>query len=126
MRYVVSAMLFVVGIIHLLPLSGVLGVDQLASLYGVTVAEPNSALLLRHRAVLVGVLGVFLIAAAFRSSLQRAAFAAGLASVVSFLWLAWPVSILNTQLTRVFYVDVVALVCLCAGSAALALQKRGG
>jgi len=41
MRYIVSAMLFVVGIIHLLPVVGVLGADRLEALYGVNVNEPN-------------------------------------------------------------------------------------
>jgi len=35
MRWLVSAMLMVVGVIHLLPLSGVLGGARLVSLYGV-------------------------------------------------------------------------------------------
>ena len=58
MRYLVSATLVLVGLIHLLPLSGVLSADQLASLYGLSFSEPNLAILMRHRAVLFGLLGV--------------------------------------------------------------------
>jgi hypothetical protein len=43
---------------------------------------------MRHRAVLFGLLGAFLIAAAFLPSLQLAALVAGFASVVSFLYLS--------------------------------------
>jgi hypothetical protein len=125
MRYVVSSMLVVVGIIHLLPLSGVLGAERLLALYGVSVGEPNLALLMRHRAVLFGMLGVFLVLSAFKPSLQPIAFAGGLVSVVSFLLLAWPVSGFNAEVSRVFFVDVAALVCLCIGIAARVFVERG-
>ena len=64
MRYILSAMLTVVGIIHLLPLSGVLGVARLQALYDVTITDPNLEIVMRHRAVLFGILGAFLINAA--------------------------------------------------------------
>ena len=100
MRYVVSAMLVVVAIIHLMPLSGVLGAERLAALYGLDFGEPNLALLMRHRAVLFGLLGVFLLVAAFRPQWQPLAFAAAFVSVVSFLWLSWG-SASNPQIARV-------------------------
>jgi hypothetical protein len=118
MTYFVSAMLIVVGVIHLLPLSGVLGSDRLAALYGISFSEPNLAILMRHRAVLFGLLGVLLIAAAFLPSLQTAAFIAGFVSVVSYLLLAWSVGGYNAQLARVFTADIVALVCLVMGAIA--------
>lgn len=120
MRYLISAMLLVAAVIHLLPVPGVLGSERLASLYGVSFSEPNVAILMRHRAVLFGLLGLFLVVAAFRPSWQPIAFAAGLASVVSFLWLAWSVGGYNAQVGRVFAADVVALVCLVIGAVALA------
>ena len=118
MRFVVPAMLLVVGIIHLLPVAGVLGVDQLAALYGITITDPNLEILMRHRAVLFGLVGVLSIVAAFKPALQPAAFASGLASVVSFLALAWSTGGYNAALVRVVSVDAVALVCLVVGLAA--------
>jgi hypothetical protein len=111
-------MLLVVGVIHLLPLSGVLGAERLASLYGLSFDEPNLAILMRHRAVLFGLLGLFLVVAAFRPQLQGIALVAGFASVLSFLYLAWSVGGYNQELRRVFNADVVALVCLVIGTAA--------
>jgi len=118
MSYFVSAMLIVVGVIHLLPLSGVLGSDRLAALYGISFNEPNLVILMRHRAVLFGLLGLFLIAAAFQPNLQTAAFIAGFISVISYLLLAWSVGDYNAQLGRVFTADIVALVCLVMGAVA--------
>jgi uncharacterized BrkB/YihY/UPF0761 family membrane protein len=126
MRYLISAMLVVVGIIHLLPVSGVLGNDRLAALYGLPFDEPNLAILIRHRAVLFGLLGLFLIYAAFRPQLQTIAFIGGFVSVVSFLWLAWSVGDYNGQIARVVMVDIVALICLIVGATAhLYLRGRG-
>lgn len=115
MRYLVSAMLVVVAVIHLLPLSGVLGGERLAALYGMPFNDPNLAILMRHRAVLFGLLGLFLLFAAFRPQFQVVAFIAGFVSVVSFLWLAWSTGGYNMQIVRVFTADIVALACLIIG-----------
>ena len=118
MRRLVSVGLIVAAVIHILPLSGVLGSDRLVSLYGVFFDDPNLEILLRHRAVLFGVLGFFLLVAAFRSSLQTAAFVVGFASVVSFLLLAWSVGGYNAQIARVFWADIIALAFLVIGVSA--------
>jgi hypothetical protein len=126
MRYLVSAMLVVVAVIHLLPLSGMLGSERLAALYGLSFNEPNLAILMRHRAVLFGLLGLFFLFAAFRPLFQTVAFVAGFISVVSFLWLAWSVGGYNAQVARVFMVDIVALACLIIGIAAHVYTQNGG
>ena len=117
MKMLVSAALVIVGLIHLLPVSGILGGDRLTALYGVGAADPNLQLLLRHRAVLFGLLGLFLVFAAFRPGLQPLAFAAGCASVVSFLVLARGFE-LTPQIARVVLADWIALACLVAGAIA--------
>jgi len=126
MGHFVSATLVVVGIIHLLPVSGVLGAERLMSLYGVSLGEPGLVLLMRHRAILFALLGLFLVFAAFKPALQPLAFAAGFVSVVSFLWLAWPAGSQSAEIRRVFLADVVALVCLVLGAAAFAYMRREG
>ena len=116
MRSLISLMLIITGIIHLLPLSGVLGVERLSVIYGMAFSDPNLVILMRHRAVLFGLLGLFFIAAAFKPAWQPLAFVAGFTSVVSFLWLAWSVGGYNAQLGRVVIADIVALGCLTIGS----------
>jgi hypothetical protein len=123
-RYLVSAMLVVVAAIHLLPVAGVLGGDKLTALYGLPFNDPNLIILMRHRAVLFGLLGLFLAWAAFKPSLQPLAFVAGFVSVVSFLALAWSAGSYNALVGRVFVADVVALVCLLVGLAAYAADRK--
>jgi hypothetical protein len=125
MKYVVAASLLVVGVIHLLPLAGVLGADRVALLYNVSIQDPNLAILMRHRAVLFGLLGGFLVAAAFLPALQTAALIAGFVSVVSFLALAWTTGGYNAAIGRVVTADLVALACLVAGAAAAVWMRAG-
>lgn len=105
-------MLVVIAIIHLLPLAGVLGSERLAGLYGLSFDEPNLAILMRHRAVLFGILGVFFLVAAIRPALQSVAFVVAFVSIVSFLCLAWSTGGYNDRIGRVVTADIIALVCL--------------
>lgn len=123
MRYLISAMLIVVGVIHLVPITGVLGAQQLTELYGMDFSEPNLEILMRHRAVLFGLLGGLLVLAAFRASLQLLAFTAGFISVLSFLWLSLSVGSPNDELARVFSADLIALLCLTVGFAGYCFQR---
>lgn len=126
MKHVVSAALIVAGVIHLLPLSGALGAERLASLYGLTFDDPNLVILMRHRAVLFGLVGAFLVSAAFVPGLQPAAFVGGFVSVLSFFWLTWSADSYNAAIGRVVTADVVAFVALVVGAAAATwLRTRG-
>lgn len=125
MKHLITACLMLVGVIHLLPLAGVLGAERLASLYGLPFNEANITILMRHRAVLFGLLGAFFLWAAFVPDLQAMAFIAGYVSVVSFLWLAWSQGGHNAAIQRVVIADGVALICLVIGFAAWVYQSTG-
>jgi hypothetical protein len=121
-KYVVAVSLVIVGIIHLLPLSGVIGGERLSALYGLSLNEPNIAILMRHRAVLFGILGFFFIAAVFKQSFQPYAFGVGFVSVLSFIGLAWAAGNYNEQIARVVTADLIALAALIIGSIAFGYQ----
>jgi hypothetical protein len=116
MRFVVPTVLILVATIHALPILGVLGAAKLTQLYGITVQDPNLVLLLRHRAVLFGLLAAFLAYAAVRPELHRLALVAGFVRVISFLVLAQPAGSLNTGLTAVVRADWLALALLVFGA----------
>lgn len=123
-RWVTPAMFVIVGLIHLLPLVGVAGGPRLEALYGISVADPNLEILMRHRAILFGLLGAFLVFTAFRPALQSLALVAGFVSVVSFLWLTYSIGHYSEPISRVVAVDVVALVCLGAALFGFLIQPR--
>ncbi|MEQ1515653.1 MAG: hypothetical protein ABL931_04085 [Usitatibacteraceae bacterium] len=116
-------MLLVAGAVHFLPVAGVLGAEQLQKIYGVPFDDANLEILMRHRAALFGLLGLFMVYAAFRPTLQVLALAAGLVSVTSFLWIATTVSGYNAAIRRVFMADLVALACLLLAIAAWIFQR---
>lgn len=124
MKKVVTGLLILVGIIHLLPVSGVLGVERLVALYGVSLTEPNIEILMRHRAILFGILGVFLIYAAFRSSLQLLAIIAGFISAVSFIALAWSVGGYNEFIHKVVIADIIALAALIVAGIIYGVSRK--
>lgn len=124
MEKVVTVLLVLVGIIHLLPVSGVMGVDRLAALYGISLGEPNIEILMRHRAILFGLLGLFLVYAAFQPSLQLMAIIAGLVSVVSFIAIAWSVGGYNESVRKVVIADIIATVALVAAGAIRIISRN--
>jgi hypothetical protein len=123
MNTIMKALLVIVGVIHLLPLAGVAGAEKLAALYGIQVTDPNLAILMRHRAVLFGLLGIFICYAAFIPRLQLLSLIAGLISVVSFLWLAWATGGYNPLVGRVVVADMVALACLLIAGMMYGLKR---
>ena len=121
----IAGLLLIVAAIHLMPVVGALGAERLASLYGIEVASGDLEILMRHRAVLFGILGAILGYAAFRSAFQPLAVAAGLISVISFLVLAYAVGGFNDAIGAVVIADFVALAALSGAAVLLAAGRSG-
>jgi hypothetical protein len=115
MKYVSIVALLVAGLIHLLPVPGVMGASSLVRLYGIEVNDPNTAILLQHRALLFGVLGVLMLSAIALPWLRVTALSVGLFSAASFIVVAMAVGGYNPAIGRVVFADVVASVLLAAG-----------
>lgn len=127
LKFLSATALVVAALIHLLPVPGVLGPTVLARLYGVPVADANTAILLQHRALLFGVLALFMLCAAAMPPLRLAALAVGLVSAAGFLLVARWVGGYNAAIGRVVAADVLASAALAAGLVAevLLLARRG-
>ena len=124
MRFVVPAVLLLVALIHAVPLVGVVSAAKVSSLYGLAVQDPNLEILMRHRAVLFGMLAGFLTYSAFHRDLHGLALTAAAVSVVAFLALALSVGSYNSALSTVVKADILALVLL-AVAALVHLLRRG-
>lgn len=118
----IGAVLLVVGAVHLLPLLGILGASRLEQLYGLRNEDPNMLLLMRHRALLFGLLGALLVTAAFRPAWQGLALLAAWGSVLGFVLLAPPA--LLPALQRVWWIDVALLPLLALASWAHLAHRR--
>jgi len=120
----VAGLLVLVGIINLLPVIGALGSEKLSSLYGVPIHETNLVILMRHRALLFGLIGAFMIYAAFRPLFQPLAFVAGFFSMLSFVVLAGVTGVYNRAIRKVIVVDILGSVALAAAGLLYALKAH--
>ncbi len=115
MRIVIALCFVVAGLINLAPIVGLRGADTLHRLYGVADLSGDLSLLLQHRAVLFGIVGGLLLAAAFQPNLRLAAALAGLVSMLSFTALAFSASGIGALLLRIAWIDVAASAVLVLG-----------
>ena len=121
MERLVRLLYLLVAAGNLLPALGGISAARLPAMYGVVIADENMAVLLRHRAVMLGIVGALLAGAAFRPAWRPVALAAGFASMLSFIALAVAGSV-NAELTRVAQLD--GLLCALLAGAGL-LGARG-
>lgn len=116
MRTLATALLLGVAAVNLLPVLGVFSTARLEALYGVPIADPNLAILMRHRAVLFGIVGGGLAIGVFHPPLRLFASGAALVSMLSFVALALAAGEYNPLLRRVLWVDVAASLALVAAA----------
>lgn len=117
-----AILLVAVGLLNLYPLVGVVSADKVNDLYGVVVDSPDLETLMRHRAVMLGLIGALLLLAAFRPPLQMLAATIGLASMLSFVIIALMVGGTGELVGRVVMADTIGSV---AALAVILLIARG-
>ena len=120
-----ASLLFLGGAINFLPLLGVLSASRLSQAYGIEVAGSDLEILLRHRALLFGLVGGFVFYSLFVPHYQSASMVLAGISMVGFLVLCWWVGDYNRELHKILMADVVGLVCL-AGAVACRWWSASG
>lgn len=108
MELLLRISLIISGLINLLPVAIAFLPQKIASSYGVTVSSNSMELLLRHRAVLFGIVSLILIHAAVTKSNYVLATATGLISMLSFVFLYYHIGEISKELKMVMLIDVVA------------------
>lgn len=117
--------LLLVGVINFLPVLGLFSIAQMSQTYGVDFQQTEWGILMRHRALLFGLLGGFVLVSLFKPAWQRPALLMASISMLGFLLLAWPLAALNAGLTQVFWVDVLGLLFAVLAWALLWSVHRG-
>ncbi len=123
MTKIANACIVLCAVVNLGPVVGVLGAERLRGLYGLTFADPNLLVLMRHRALLFAIVGGLLLAALFRPELRPAAMIAGLFSMLTYVAIAAFTNDLNPELRRVMWIDVFASIALAV---AFAIDRYAG
>ncbi len=112
MEKIIAGILILVGLINFYPAVGVLSGEILSGLYKIEIPNGDIHILLRHRAVLFGLLGAFIVYSAFKPELQSWAAVAGLVSMLSFIALAFLIGNYGSGIRKVIIADVIASVGL--------------
>ena len=123
MKALSTVLFLVVALVNLTPGLGVLSAQRLEVLYGVALADPDLVILMRHRAVLLAIVGGLLAAAAFQPQLRTAAVVAGLVSMLSFVALAASAGGGSPPLRTVAIIDVVATLALVVAAVLDGVRK---
>jgi len=105
-------LVLIAAAINLAPVLGAFSPERMTALYGVDLSDPNLQILMRHRAVLFGLVGALLVVTAFHPPLRTVGYATGFASMVSFVLIAWLVGGYSANIQRVILADVVGIAAL--------------
>jgi hypothetical protein len=116
-RRIIQVALIVAGLIHFLPVTGVIGAERLTAMYAIPFADPNLLILMRHRAVMLGLLGGLVLYSVFRPGMQGTGIVIGTVSLASIVGLAWSIGGYNQPLSRVVMADSVAVFCFLVAAA---------
>ena len=120
----ITSLFIIVGLINFVPIIGAASGAKITQLYAVGVNTPELELLLRHRAVLLGIIGAFLIVAAFVPHLQFAAMLMAMVSMTSFIAIMTQLGSVSTELSRVASVDWFAIFLLSLAFGLWVYTKR--
>ncbi len=113
MNVLLAVLLVTVGLINAVPGLAALVPGAVGRVYGVDASDRNVEVLLRHRAILLFLVGAGLIVSAFVTPVRDAALVAGAVSMSSYAVLALG-NQSNAHLRRVAYIDIGALLLLAA------------
>ena len=119
-----TLLVLIAAAINLAPLLGAVAPERMSALYGVNLDDPNLQILMRHRAVLFGVVGGVLLVAAFYPPLRTVGYAVGFASMLSFLLIAWKVGGYSAAIQRVILFDVIGIAALAGAGLVHVLWLR--
>jgi hypothetical protein len=108
----ISILMVGVGLINFVPLVGLFSVDQMQASYAITVTDPNLEILLRHRAVLFGIVGGYILIAAFRPAWQPTAIVFAGLSMMAFIILCLWVGDYSASIERIMMGDVAGTILL--------------
>lgn len=103
---IISGILIIVGIITLFPLIVFFDVTRTVQLYGVPIEGDSLIIMMRHRAVLLSILGIALITAAFKPDYRIFAIALTLISKFAFIFLTFTSPSYTPEIRQVALIDV--------------------
>lgn len=109
---IITVLILIAGLINFIPIVGAASKGSLERLYGIDIGDANTEILMRHRAVMFGLLGGFMIYAALAQTLQVWAIAGGLISMVTFIIFARAADGYTGHIHKIIKADIIGIICL--------------
>jgi len=126
MWHLLAALVMVmVGVVQVLPVAVAFAPSLSQRFYGVALGDETTALLMRHRAILLALVGVLLFAGAAVPSLRVAALGLALASKLSYVALLALGPKVTAEAVRVARVDMITASLLLVAATAFWLGSPG-
>lgn len=114
-QQLVLACFFLAGLVNLTPVLGVLGREDLETLYSTPIASSELLLLMQHRALMFGVPGALLLLATFQKKLRTIAAIIGMYSMVTYIILFVVANVQSDRLVSVAWADFLTIGILGLG-----------
>ena len=112
MSKLLFVLLILVGLINFLPVIGVLSAARLESAYGIDLLSNDMIILMRHRALLFGLVGGFVIYSAFKPMYRSVAMLLAGISMVGFIVIAYLTGEYNQNIHKIVMADYVGILLL--------------
>jgi hypothetical protein len=126
MEKAITILLVLVGLINFAPVLGVISAERVAAAYTVELGGSDLEILMRHRALMFGIVGGFILYAAFAPSWQLPAMVMAAVSMVGFLVLTWSTGDFNTSIRSVAIIDSVGVILLAVAAVLRSVQPVPG
>jgi len=108
----ITICLIIVGLINFIPTIAIISAQKLEAAYSIKLISNDLIILLRHRALLFGILGGFILYSVKATSYQGAAMIMAGISMLGYVVLMFTVGGYNEALYKVLIIDVVGIVIL--------------
>jgi hypothetical protein len=109
---IVSIILVIVGIINVLPIMVFFDSSKAVKLYGFPLEGESLTALMRHRGVLLSLVGIALIIGAFKSEYIVVAVSLAVISKITFNFLVFSTPNITSEVQKVAFIDIASMVLL--------------
>jgi hypothetical protein len=116
MEIVFRISLFIAGIINFLPSLLAFFPEKISKSYGIEAPNASNELILRHRAILFGIIGLLMLYSSIMKKYYGLSSSFGLISMISFIVLYFIIGKeISAELKKVMFIDLVGTIILLLG-----------
>ncbi|EAS46834.1 hypothetical protein GB2207_04377 [gamma proteobacterium HTCC2207] len=124
MNLTISILLITVGLINFLPVIGIISAEKLSAAYAVELIGNDIVILMRHRALLFGLIGGFMLYSVWKPSYQSVAMVMAAISMLGFLFFVAAADHYNASITKIAIIDLIGLAGLAIAAGLKYLSRN--